>query len=83
MKLFISFIMLVGVLFASVDMNNADAKSFSTLKGIGAKKSKAIVAYRDAHGCFTSIDSLSNVKGIGVKTIEKNRAKLILGKCKK
>ena len=83
MKLFIVLVMLVGTLFSSVDMNNADSKSFTSLKGIGAKKAKAIVAYRDAHGCFTSIEALTLVKGIGKKTMEKNKADLVLGKCKK
>ena len=83
MKLFISLVMLVGALFASVDMNNADSKSFTNLKGVGAKKAKAIVAFRDANGCFTSIGGLALVKGIGEKTVEKNKADLVLGECKK
>ena len=83
MKLFISLVMLVGALFASVDMNNADAEAFVELNGIGKKKAEAIVAYRDAHGCFTNIQGLSLVKGIGEKTVEKNKADLVLGECKK
>ena len=75
--------MLVGVLFASVDINSADANSLTELKGVGPKKSKSIVAYRDANGCFSSIDALKNVKGIGPKTIEKNRDNMVLGECKK
>lgn len=83
MKLFISLVMLVGALFASVDMNNANAKEFSALKGVGTKKAEAIITYRDSHGCFGSINDLSKVKGIGIKTVEKNRAELVLGECKK
>jgi len=83
MKLLISLIMLVGVLFSSVDINNADAQSFASLQGVGAKKAKAIVAYRDSHGCFSNIEGLAEVKGIGSKTIAKNKADLVLGKCKK
>nr|WP_321268110.1 helix-hairpin-helix domain-containing protein [uncultured Sulfurimonas sp.] len=83
MKFLITFLMLVGAVFASVDINNADANSFATLKGVGAKKAETIVAYRDANGCFSKIEELSNVKGIGSKTIEKNKADLVLGKCKK
>jgi len=48
------------------------------LKGIGAAKAKAIVAYREAHGPFSSVDDLLEVKGIGAATLEKNRAKLRL-----
>ena len=75
--------MLVGATFASVDMNNADAKSFQSLKGVGAKKAEAIVKYRKLHGCFSSVDALTLVKGIGKKTLEKNRANLVVGKCNK
>ena len=83
MKLFISLMMLVGALYASVDINNADANSFASLKGVGAKKAKAIVDYRDANGCFSAFEDLAKVKGIGSKTIEKNKADLVLGECKK
>lgn len=83
MKLFILLFMLVGVLFASVDMNNGDLESLSSLKGVGSKKAEAIIAYRDSHGCFTSIGGLALVKGIGKKTVEKNKADLVLGECKK
>ena len=83
MKLFIVLIMFVGALFAVVDMNNADAKSFQSLKGIGVKKAEAIMKYRESHGCFVSVDALTLVKGIGEKTLEKNRSQLVLGKCSK
>lgn len=83
MKLFISLIMLVGAVFASVDINNADVKAFAGLKGVGTKKAEAIIAYRDANGCFVSIEALTKVKGIGEKTIQRNKDSLILGKCSK
>jgi len=83
MKFFISLIMLVGALYASVDINNADAKSFTALKGVGDKKAQAIIAFRDTHGCFSSVEELSKVKGIGSKTIKINKDSLVLGECKK
>ena len=83
MKLFISLLMLAGAVFASVDINNADAKSFAALKGVGSKKAEAIIAYRDANGCFSSLESLTKVKGIGKKTIQRNKENLVLGKCNK
>jgi len=69
--------------FASVNINNATAKEFTTLKGIGAKKAQTIINHRKKVKCFKSIDELSNVKGIGKKTISKNKKNLTLGKCKK
>lgn len=83
MKYMLSLIVLFGSLFASVDINNAEAKDFAALKGVGSKKADAIIAYRDANGCFSSIEALTKVKGIGNKTIQRNKENLVLGECKK
>jgi len=83
MKLLITLLLSIIFLFASVDINNATAKEFSSLKGIGAKKAGTIVEYRKSIKCFNSIDELTKVKGIGKSTILKNKDNLILGKCKK
>ena len=66
----------------SVDINKADAETLSELSGIGGKKAQAIVDYRNANGSFTSVDDLTKVKGISVKTIEKNRDKIIVSNTK-
>jgi competence protein ComEA len=64
---------------AAINLNAADAETLTReLKGIGAAKAKAIVAYREAHGPFGSVDELLEVKGIGAATLEKNRANLSL-----
>jgi competence protein ComEA len=61
--------------FASVNINTADAPAIAKeLKGIGDKKAQAIVLYRKQHGPFKTIESLTEVKGIGLKTVEKNRS---------
>ena len=63
-----------------VDINTADAATLaSAIKGVGEKKAATIVAYRETHGPFTRIEDLSNVKGIGPDTIEKNRQNLEVG----
>ena len=43
------------------------------LDGIGKTKGKAIIAYREEHGAFTSVDELLNVSGIGEKTLDRIR----------
>lgn len=64
----------------TVNLNTADAATIaSRLNGIGMAKAEAIVAYREAHGPFKSIDQLAEVKGVGLKTVEKNRALLSVG----
>lgn len=63
-----------------VDINHADAATIANaLDGVGLSKAKAIVAYREAHGPFTSADQVGKVKGIGDRTLERNRAAIQLG----
>ena len=63
-----------------VDINTADAKTLdASLVGVGPKVADAIVAYRTKHGPFKSVDELKKVKGVGAKTLEKNRDNLMLG----
>lgn len=60
-----------------INLNTADAETLQReLLGIGEVKAQAIVAYRDEHGDFASVDELLEVKGIGEATLEKNRDKL-------
>ena len=64
---------------APVNVNTADAAAIAAnIKGVGLKKAKAIVKYRQTHGDFSSVDDLTKVRGIGAKTIEKNRDNLRL-----
>ena len=60
-----------------VDINRAGAEELAEkLSGIGPAKSQAIVDYRESHGPFKTVDELINVKGIGPRTLEKNRPQL-------
>lgn len=57
-----------------VDINQADAATIAKeLQGIGLSRAHAIVAYREKNGSFKSADELRKVKGIGAKTLERNR----------
>ena len=63
-----------------VNVNSADAATIAAaLNGVGEAKAEAIVAYREEHGPFKSADQLAEVKGIGLKTVEKNRELIDLG----
>lgn len=67
------------VQMTSVNLNKAGAKEIAkALKGIGIKKAKAIVAYREKHGEFKAVEELASVKGIGVATIAKNHSRILL-----
>ena len=63
-----------------VNVNAASAVELAdSLDGIGEAKAKAIVAHRQQHGAFKSADQLTEVKGIGLKTVEKNASFIKLG----
>lgn len=63
-----------------IDINTADAATLAAvLDGVGEAKAQAIVAYREEHGPFESVDQLAEVKGIGLKTLEKNRDRISIG----
>ena len=61
---------------APININQADAATLASLDGVGESKAQAIVAYRETHGAFQNVEDLSNVKGIGEKTVAKNAARL-------
>ena len=63
----------VNVFAAPVNINSDSAQKIAdSLTGIGIIKAEAIVKYRKKNK-FKSIDELSNIKGIGEKTIAKNK----------
>ena len=64
----------------TVNINTADAATIDrVLLNVGPAKAEAIVQYRREHGAFKSIEELAMVKGIGLKTVEKNRGRITLG----
>ena len=63
-----------------VNINTADAATIDrVLVNVGPAKAQAIVDYRKANGAFKSAEQLAMVKGIGLKTVEKNRDRIALG----
>ena len=64
----------------TVNINTADAATLDrVLLNIGPAKAQAFVDYRKAHGAFRSAEQLVGVKGVGLKTVEKNRDRISLG----
>lgn len=69
-----------AALAGPVNVNTADAETLaSELDGVGITKARAIVAYRNANGPFTTVESLAEVTGIGERTVAQNRANIRLG----
>lgn len=59
-----------------VNINRADKTVLMTIPGIGESKAEAIIAYRNIHGNFSSVEELMQVEGIKEKTYEKLKDKI-------
>ncbi|MFW0792710.1 ComEA family DNA-binding protein [Gordonia sp. CPCC 205515] len=54
-----------GSATGKVNLNTATEAQLDALPGVGPVTAKAILAWRDQHGRFTSVDQLGEVDGIG------------------
>ena len=53
-----------------VNLNAASVKELTTLPGVGKKKAATIIQYRTEQGWFQSPYDLTNIKGIGKKSVQ-------------
>jgi competence protein ComEA len=56
-----------------LDLNRAGAADLELLPGVGPALAQRIVSHRATHGAFSSVDALSQVRGIGPKTLARLR----------
>jgi competence protein ComEA len=61
-----------------IHINTASEEEILQLPGIGPTKAAAIIAYREKHGPFQKVEDLSNVTGIGEKTLEKIKERIVV-----
>jgi len=62
-----------------VNINTADAETLAlALDGVGVTRALDIIAYREEHGDFETIEQLQEVSGIGPATLERNRMRILL-----
>lgn len=54
-----------------VNINTAGLMEIEALPFLGLERSKDIIEYRDKNGPFKSLDELTNISGIGPKTLDK------------
>ncbi len=62
-----------------VDINVSTSEEITAIPGIGEVLAGRIVEYRNAHGGFSAIEDLLNVKGVGEKKLEKIREHIKIG----
>lgn len=60
----------------TIHLNQATAEQLQTLTGVGPALSERIVVYRTEHGPFSSVDQLTEVKGIGQAKLAKFKTQL-------
>ncbi len=63
-----------------IDINSASVKELTKLHRIGPALAERIVEYREKHGPFENPEDITKVKGIGAKTFEGFRDRIIAGK---
>lgn len=59
-----------------VNLNTATAEQLEALNGIGPSTAAKIIAWREEHNGFRSVDDLLEVSGIGEKTLDGFRAEV-------
>lgn len=52
-----------------IDINTAPERELCRLHNLGEATARAIIAYREAHGKFRSVDELTKVRGVGEKKL--------------
>ena len=66
-----------------IDLNQATLDELQEVPGIGPALAQRIVDFREEHGPFERLDDLLNVRGIGVRTLEKLKPYLKVDKPKR
>lgn len=61
-----------------ININTALADELVKLKGIGEKKAETIIEFRESNGPFKMPEDLMKVPGIGPKTFEANKTRIVV-----
>jgi competence protein ComEA len=60
-----------------VDVNQADWPELIQLPGVGMVLAQRMIAERNAHGQFRSLDDLARVRGLGPRTLDRIKPYLL------
>ena len=59
-----------------ININTADSTELQQITGVGPVTAEKIIRYREENGSFGTVDDLTNVSGIGEKTLEKMKPQI-------
>ena len=69
---------LIAEELAKVDINAASKEQLMALDGVGESYAERIIEYREKNGKFQRPEDIMHVKGIGEKTFEKIKDKIVV-----
>ena len=84
----LALVLSVGLLFpmpwaeaavGKIDINSASLEQLEAVKGVGQDIAQNILAYKNDHGAFKTLEDLGNVKGVGTVRLEALRATFTVG----
>ncbi len=75
---FLLMLVAAGVQAQPININSADAKQLTQLKGVGAKIAERIIQYREEHGPFSSAEGIQKVRGVGPKVYQMNQERIVV-----
>lgn len=61
-----------------ININTATSEELQTLTGVGPSTAEKIITYRQEQGKFEKIEDITKVSGIGEKTFQKFKAKIMV-----
>jgi competence protein ComEA len=61
-----------------ININTATFTDFVKLRGVTLKHARRIIAYRNEHGPFLAPEDIVNVPGIGPRTWELNKDRIVV-----
>ena len=61
-----------------IDINHADLQELQRIKGVGPAIAQRIIEYRNAHGSFSRVEDLLNVRGIGAGKLNQIRTQIVI-----